>query len=470
MRKILSITIGILICLAAAQALAEQDGLYTYSINPDNTVTITGFDWKNNHGDIYIPEMLGNRMVSGIGEKAFMTTGNTAVKITLPDNIKSIGEQAFRGVAITYVNIPLNTLEIGGGAFAQCTVSRFNVASGHQVFATIDNALYNKQTKTLIAWPENKEISEIPNGIVNIGDFAFYGRHIDFLALPKTVNYIGKYAFSEITGANRLNHTRARLEVYANHLDDYSFYKADIWIDNQMSLKRIGNHAFEEADFKFKTHKYDYTLHNNKYYALLGTISTTPYQIGDYAFYRSSTDCDISLKNVTSIGEYAFAMRRGTSALYEDELKNIVHIGEFAFYKSYTSYISGLLASLSLVNEGVDIISPYAFSDSYVTDVLIGPSIKRIARNAFENSKYLTNVTLSSGLLFIEDNAFANTNVSKVNIPETVTMIGNGVFDGCPLDLVLTVEAGSYGEVWARTSGYAYVVNGQEEDTSWLNN
>ena len=129
----------------------------------------------------------------------------------------------------------------------------------------------------------------------------------------------------------------------------------------------------------------------------------------------------------------------------------------------------GGLSTISLENENIDTIAQYAFSESYVTDIFVGPSVKRIGCNAFCNSKYLTNVTLSSGLLFIEDNAFANTNVSKINIPETVNMIGNGVFDGCPLDLLLTVEAGSYGEVWARTSGYAYVVNGQEEDTSWLN-
>ena len=249
MRKILSITIGILICLAAAQALAEQDGLYTYSINLDNTVTITGFDWKNNHGDIYIPEMLGNRMVSAIGEKAFMTTGNTAIKITLPDSIKSIGEQAFRGVAITYVNIPLNTVEIGGGAFAQCTVSRFNVASGHQVFATIDNALYNKQTKTLIAWPENKEISEIPNGIVNIGDYAFYGRgrwENRGINLPDSVAYIGKYAFAGCYITTPMKHVSV--------IDDYAFYKSTVSIESELLLTKIGAHAFEEAGVYLKSY------------------------------------------------------------------------------------------------------------------------------------------------------------------------------------------------------------------------
>ena len=154
MKKFAVVFILTFICMVLGFAAAETDGLYSYEINDDNTVTITGFDWESNHGDIYVPEMLGNHMISAIGDFAFAAedddgvkvTLNEAVKITLPDNIRSIGEQAFRGVAITYVNIPLNTVEIGGGAFAQCSVMRFNVAEGHPVFATIDNALYNKKT------------------------------------------------------------------------------------------------------------------------------------------------------------------------------------------------------------------------------------------------------------------------------------------------------------------------------------
>ena len=59
-------------------------------------------------------------------------------------------------------------------------------------------------------------------------------------------------------------------------------------------------------------------------------------------------------------------------------------------------------------------------------------------------------------------------NLTEISIPASVTYIGDRVFDGCSDKLVITVEAGSYGEVWARTCGYAYKVNGQVEDTSWL--
>lgn len=78
-------------------------------------------------------------------------------------------------------------------------------------------------------------------------------------------------------------------------------------------------------------------------------------------------------------------------------------------------------------------------------------------------------VKLPENLLTIEDRAFYKCrNLAEITIPASVTMIGSEVFTGCSDKLVITVEAGSYGEVWARTCGYAYQVNGQEEDTSWL--
>lgn len=131
MKKLTTLMIILLFSMISIYVFAETEDLYSYEINEDNTVTITKFNWKNNHGDIYIPEMLGNRMVTVIGSKSFSTTGNRAVKITLPDCIKTIEAFAFQGTEITYINIPIGTVEINEGAFAQCSVSRFNVESGH---------------------------------------------------------------------------------------------------------------------------------------------------------------------------------------------------------------------------------------------------------------------------------------------------------------------------------------------------
>ena len=408
MKKLLVMCLLLLMYLTCTEAYAEKEGLYTYQVNPDNTATITKFDWANNRGDIYIPEILGGHMVTAIGERAFAVKDNNtienknqktdskAVKITLPDSILSIGEQAFRGVAITYVNIPLNTIEIGGGAFAQCIVSRFNIANGHQVFATIDNALYNKQTKTLIAWPENKAISdEIPYGIVNIGDYAFYQRKIwvsasaytaAMITLPDTVQYIGRYSFSQL-----YCHIMASRGLRV--IDEYAFYKSTVEFYDQLSVRLIAAHAFEDAEVHF-------SYNRNSNYGYYSLISDTPYQIGDYAFYNCRMRNDgYVLKNVTSVGEFAFSTRdcKGIVFVDNDDLNQLSLLGASAFcnaeiQKTGKNWIKK--ACIYLNNSNLTRIPANAFNSTGITDVVLGDSIISIDEKAFYACQDLESIQL----------------------------------------------------------------------------
>ena len=72
-----------------------------------------------------------------------------AVVVTLPNTITYIGDKAFFNSAITSIIIPASVEEIGVGAFAGCkNITRFSVASGNGTYATIDEVLYDKKSKT----------------------------------------------------------------------------------------------------------------------------------------------------------------------------------------------------------------------------------------------------------------------------------------------------------------------------------
>lgn len=242
-----------------------------------------------------------------------------------------------------------------------------------------------------------------------------------------------------------------------------------------LSLSKIGKHAFEQAKIKVK--QSDTNMH---------LLSTTPYVVDEYAFYKCegiSSNVRLILKNITSIGAHAFegipSDTWGTKArldirLSEGDLRTLTYLGENAFYDTNVSTwgneTKGYHAYVDLINSELTTIPDGAFYYTWITDLKIGPTITTIGNGAFKRCVALTKVELKDGLLTIEDEAFSGCSaLTAISIPASVTMMGNDIFTGCADTFVVTVEAGSYGEVWARTCGYAYVVNGQVEDTSWLN-
>jgi len=198
-KKLFSVMLGLLalIVVFTSSAFADgskKSGLFTYEIKGNGTAIITGFDWKSNgNEDVYIPRMLDGYTVTEIGELAFSNTSATYknlvgndVVIVVPDTITIIGNKAFFCTPITSINLPSSVQLIGGGAFAGCpNLHQFSVDSANQVYATIDDVLYNKTTKELVAYPLGKELAPggkivVPDGILSIADYAFYSLKLEY--------------------------------------------------------------------------------------------------------------------------------------------------------------------------------------------------------------------------------------------------------------------------------------------------
>ena len=114
-------------------------------------------------------------------------------------------------------------------------------------------------------------------------------------------------------------------------IGDYAFSKdkrvrreCTLW-DSSLSLSVIGAHAFENSRLNLLA---------------IETLSSCPCEIGDYAFYNSycrllhDPKSRLSLINVTSIGNYAFASDDESIcylALSSGDFNNLVFVGEGAF-------------------------------------------------------------------------------------------------------------------------------------------
>ncbi len=224
-------------------ASAERSGEWVYTVNADQTVTITGYQgWDE---AVEIPETINEMTVTSIGDYAFerctrlesitipdrVTSigvgafyGCTKLtSITIPDRVTSIGDNAFESctglesitiggrvtsigfaafnacTGLTSITIPSSVTSIGDAAFSLCTgLTDITVDSNNLYYCSESGVLFNKDKTTLICYPAGKTDSSytIPDEVTSIGYTAFEAcTGFTSIYIPDGVTSIGDYAF-----------------------------------------------------------------------------------------------------------------------------------------------------------------------------------------------------------------------------------------------------------------------------------
>ncbi len=433
-------------CLAARADNERTSGLYTYEFKGNGTVTITGFDWEKNTDNIYLPALLDGYPVTAIADSAFALPDEQRVKgnyvVTLCDGIVSVGDFAFMNAPINTINIPDSLTSIGKGALLVNPDSGYihiNVAPKHSTYATIDGVLFHKGRRELVAFPtiydDGKQNGfnfrySIPEGILSVGDYAFYRRrqapknstHWD-ITIAGTVRSIGEYAFADCEPIT------------------------SITLSDSIETLGVGAFSFTEEKHKGSSHTFSSTYVENL--SVLNQVSTIPANCFASPYMKEKEGAGFVIpENVTRIDEYAFSRAR----IYETYLENItIHgkvqqIGDHAF--------DGLRKN------------SYSYSSAN-TAVTIQSGVKTIGNEAFANIDFISSVVIEEGLERIGDAAFLNCKALQgVTVPATVTAIGKDAFDKTVT--TLTVEQGSYAEHYAIENGLQYKYAENEDDLSWL--
>ena len=107
--------------------------------------------------------------------------------------------------------------------------------------------LYEKATKTLICYPAGKagDTFAVPEGILAIGDYAFYGCDaLTSVTLPDGLTSIGENAFSYCETL-----TTITLPEGLTSIGDYAFYGCDALTSVTLpdSLTSIGDYVFDDC-------------------------------------------------------------------------------------------------------------------------------------------------------------------------------------------------------------------------------
>lgn len=103
----------------SATEIVAQGSPYTYEINDDGTISITGYTGEET--SIEVPATMDGYIVSEIANHAFEANWDIQ-KVVLPDGITTIGEGAFMDCsALIDITIPETVSQICRAAFAGCS-------------------------------------------------------------------------------------------------------------------------------------------------------------------------------------------------------------------------------------------------------------------------------------------------------------------------------------------------------------
>ena len=362
----------------------------TYSIRKGTKIVCDeAFRWSKFIGCRSLTSLVIPDSVSCIGSGAFAGCRSLS-DIVIPDRITSIGDEAFcYCTSLTDIVIPDSVTSIGESAFKNCI---------------------------------SLKSFEIPSSVTSIGDGAFAScRSLSNIVIPDSVVNLNGNPFCWWDGELKC-------------LSPYFIYDNKVLFDKDKS-KII---AFRDKDTT--SYVIPDGVNSIGYCAFSGCKSLTSLVIPD---------------SVTSIGDNAFW---GCSALTDIVLSDrITSIGGSAFRGC--EFLTDIV-----IPDGVTCIGDSAFSGcKSLTSLVIPDSVSCIGFGAFENCKSLRSIVIPESVVnlngnpfcrwdgelkclspyFIYDNkvlfnkdkskiiAFRDKNTTSYVIPDSVSCIGSGAFEGC---------------------------------------
>jgi hypothetical protein len=392
----------------ALESLQGSGDNFNYTINPDNTDTITITNYTGSGGEVIIPTNINSLLVTIIGDgedSVFAETGVTSV--TIPGSVTSIGAVAFYDcTTLTSVTIPGSVINIGENAFESCN---------HLTNATISGSVTSIGAFAFANCGSLSNVT-ISNGVTSIGESAFlqcYG--LASVTIPESVTNIGAAAF-----AGCISLTNVTIPSSVNTIGSGPFAGCTSLTAILVDPENLFYSSLDGVLF-------DYSLTSLiQYPGGIGgnyTIPTSVTNIGDYAFSGTRLTSVMIPTSVTSIGDGAF-LHTGLNSITIPG--GVTKIGEEAFA------VCTSLTNVTIADSVISIGEAAFNTCTSLTSVTIPASVTSIGEAAFEDCTNLTNITLSNGVTGIGVWAFTQCfSLTSVTIPGSVTTIGQQAFEWC---------------------------------------
>ena len=360
---------------------------YSYT-NGNNTFYYNVFDENavlqktvTTDTDLTLPTALGGYTLVKVGNMG-VANCTTLTSIVIPANISELSDYAFSGCAgLVTVTIPATCLHVGNYAFNGCT----------------------SITTTTIA-----------EGVKYVGDYAFFNcKNLQEIVIPDSCEYLGQGAFYNCSGMKS-----ATIGITVPTIEDYTFMNCSSLETIVVGLKvtSIGNYAFKNCTSIGRI-----TLRK-------GLVS-----IGDGAFMNCSAISRVTLAvTISDIGSYAFY---GCSSLGNVTIPAAVTTIKQSTFENCTSL------AVASYNGTVGIIENRAFYGTAVSAFDFKNGLARLGSDAFAKTA-LANVVLPDSLTVIGQHVFDHCQLTSISMPSCVKLDTNciRIFENNSKDMVVTIR------------------------------
>lgn len=326
-------------------------------------------------------------------------------EITLPEGITKIGNNAFAGNNFAKVVIPKGVKEIGGSAFAQ--------TQDHRAL---------------------KEIV-LPEGLESIGRWAFRYALVKEVNLPSTVTELNKDAFKDSEGKVTLYVTKKeQLENHGKFVAQSSYHQT-VYNNLVGTGWNYDDFIFEGNKLKGWSAKGNQTRLKNKKLVLPEINPETKEEvtiIDNGAFKIPDNEVE-QLKDgvispngmntiqipetVTVLGEKAFEYNNFKTVDFPKQLQTI---GLHCFHGNKLEEV--------IIPDSVTDLQSGAFSENNITKIKLPKELKTISQGVFSMNIRLEKVEIPETVTEIGDMAFAGARLSSLHIPNSVVRIGRKAF------------------------------------------
>ncbi len=329
---------------------AETNVSGSFEYRALNTKNAEIVRYLGNGENVRIPETVGGKTVSKIGEKAFFENGILS-SVSIPDSVTEIGKSAFEKCELlSTVTFSKSLRKIGERAFFSCSI-----------FSAIN----------------------LPDTVEEVGALAFSKTEVAFVNFPKSLKRIGYNPFDDTPFSNNQNIGGIYWGTWLIGFEDFPHGTDGEEISIRETTIGIADNVFSPV-----------AEGHNPYFLREIEIPNGVKYIGKYAFSKSRFSSLVLPDSVLSIGSGAFSDCTELKTVVLS--KNLNFIGEKAFEN--TAAVNAQKGEIKYIENWI------VQSENTARTLKIKNGVIGIASASFLGSP--EELTVLKGVKYISPNAF----------------------------------------------------------------